>query len=302
MAVVRVGSNLMRFGGGIHSRSTFAGNFVPNASGDYDYLTLSTIPDTFGDGEFCLALDVEPTASGVTVNGTPISTGSTASVQTWRWSSDNEAIYSTPSGGGDWWWRGNFLLDGHNNNSFSAGTFSVQIAATGRVQWTFGDGAAAAARVGGVHGLRGTTDIRGKFARIYLVRRNDGGSGSELELWVDGVLEDSETSTARTNMATTYWDGGFPAYPANQRNWMFGTEKQAAVGVLSEYEDYFGLIHRVRFYASAPSTAELRGQSISATPVGDYDFREGSGTTVRDRYGGPSMTVVNADPAFWESV
>ena len=278
--------------------SGFAGRFVPNVSGDYAHCTLSTIPDTFGDAEFCLMLEGTPTASGVSVNGTPIDTGPTSSTKTWRWSSDNSTIY----GALDWWYLGNFLLDGHNNTNVFAGTFSVQLTNSGRVQWTFGDGAAADARVGDVHGLRGTTDIRGKLTRIYLVRRFDGGSGSILELWVNGVLEATETSTARTNMATTYWDGGFPGFTAGQQFWAFGTEKQAALGVISAWEDYFGLLSKARFYAAAPTSTELTNQALTGTPVGEFFFREGTGTTVADRYGGASMTVVNADPVFWTAI
>lgn len=272
----------------------YSGRFIPNISGSYDYATLSTIPDGFGDGEFCLELDVTPTASGVTVAGTTIATGSTASTKTGRWSSDNAAIYSAS----DWWFLGNFLLDGHNNTSASAGTCSVQLTNSGLVQWTFGDGAAAAARTGLLHGMRGTTDIRGTRTKIYLVRRWDGGTGSILELWVNGSMEDSETSTARTNMATTYWDSGFPGFTVNQRFWMFGSEKQAAIGDISEWEDYFGLIHAVKFYNSAPTSGNLSAMT-PGTPDEVYDFSEGRGSSVAANNGGASMTVVSPASTFW---
>ena len=272
----------------------YSGRFVPNAAGAYDYATLATIPDGFGDGEFCLELDVTPTASGVTVAGTTIATGSTASVKTGRWSSDNSTIY----GAADWWFLGNFLLDGHNNTSPSAGTFSVQLTNSGRVQWTFGDGAAADARTGDLHGLRGTTDIRGSRTKIYLVRRWDGGTGSILELWVNGTMEDSEISTARTNMATTYWDGGFPGFTVNQRLWMFGAEKQAAIGVISEWEDAFLLAHAVNFYNSAPTSGNLTAMTLG-TPDEGYDFSEGIGSSVAASNGGASMSVTSPAGTFW---
>lgn len=37
--------------------------------------------------------------------------------------------------------HGNFLLDGHNNGDFSAGTFSLQHYGGGRIRWALGDGA-----------------------------------------------------------------------------------------------------------------------------------------------------------------
>lgn len=259
----------------------------PGSAGDYGYARLDTLPDGFGDAEFAFEMWVKATQG--------ITTASTASIKTNRWSSDNAAIYSAS----DWWFLGNFILDGHQNNNFSEGTFSLQVANSGRVQWTFGDGAAAGARTGDVHGLRGTTAILDDaWHHICCVRRWDGGSGAILELWVDGVMEDSETTTARTNMATSYWDS-WTNYPTNQDNWMFGVEKQAALGVLSEYEHWMGLIDEVRFYNRAPTTGELEGENITSGLVGRYSFDEGTGSTVTDSQGGASMTLVDADQYEW---
>lgn len=261
----------------------------------HDYGTLTALPDGFGDGEFAFMLWVKPTPSGSTVNSLTIDTGSTASVKEARWSSDSSTVY----GAADWWFLGNFLIDGHNNNAFENGTFSLQLTASGRVQWTFGDGAAAGARTGDLHGLRGTTDIRdGAWHSITCVRRWDGGSGAELELWIDGTLEDSETSSARTDVAATYWDSGFPSYPAGERNWTFGTEKQAAAGSI-EYEDYFGLIDSVRFYNRAPTTTELGNESITSGLVGEYRFSEGAGASSADTLGGASISWNNQHASFW---
>lgn len=260
---------------------------LPGSAADYGYARLDALPEGFGDAEFTLELWVKAT-TGLTV-------ASTASTKTSRWSSDNVTAYSAS----DWWYLGNFLLDGHNNNSAEAGTCSLQIVNSGRVRWTFGDGAAAGARTGDLHAVTSTTSvIDGEWHSIHLVRRNDGGSGSELEIWIDGILEDMETSTARTNMASTYWDS-WSGFPSNQDNWMFGAEKQAALGVISEWEHYMGVVDQIRFYNRAASTSEIGARNIASGLVGSYDFGEGTGTSVADSEGGASMTLVDADQYEW---
>lgn len=254
-------------------------------SGDQAHARLDTIPDGFGDAEFAFEIWIKPT-QGLTV-------ASTAATKVNRWSSDASTIYTS---GADWWYLGNFLLDGHNNSDFSEGTFSLQLTASGRVQWTFGDGAAAAARTGEVHGTRSDTAIlTDAWHQIIAVRRWDGGSGAILELWVNGVLEDTETTTARTNMATI-WDS-WTGYPANQQNWFFGAEKISALGG-TEWEHYMGLIDEIRFYNRAPTTGELEAGEITSGLLADYDFDEGSGTSVAGD-GGASMTLVDADQYQW---
>lgn len=254
----------------------------PGSNADYGYARLNTLPNGFGDGEFAFEMWVKAT-QGITV-------ASTASVKTSRWSSDNATIY----GASDWWFLGNFIVDGHNNGTYENGTFSLQVTNSGRVQWTFGDGTAAGARTGDLHGLRGTTAILDDvWHHIVCVRRWDGGSGAILELWVDGVMEDSETSTARTNMATSYWDS-WSGYPVNQDNWFFGAEKQAGLGSI-EWEHWMGLMDEIRFYSRAPTTGELEAENITSGLVARYAFDEGSGTTVADSQGGASMTLVDAD-------
>lgn len=297
MALYRLGSQLLRIGGGVGANAVTPGalRFVPTGSAEnFDYGVLATLPDGFGDGEFAFEIWVRPTQSGQTVNSLTIDTGSTASVKEARWSSDSSTIY----GAADWWFLGNFLLDGHNNNAVYDGTCSIQLTATGRAQWTFGDGAAANARTGDVHGMRGTTNLLdGAWHSIICVRRWDGGTGSELELWVDGVMEDSETSTARTDMAATYWDS-WTGYPTNQQNWMFGAEKQAALN-LGDWEDYMGLVDKISFYNRAPTTGELAAENITSGLVGRYNCSEGTGTTVGDSEGGASISLVNPHASVW---
>jgi len=281
--------------GGAISEVTDTGSlvFVTNAQNDNEYARLSTLPDGFGDGEFTLELRVR----GDNAVGFGDTSVQDSVNQRTLWSSNNNSIYGTAQ----WWFEGNFLLDGHNNTNFYAGTFSLQLANSGLVQWTFGDGAAADARTGDVHGLRGTTNILdGRAHTISCVRRWDGGSGAIFDLYVDGVLEDTETSTARTNMATTYWDSGFPAFTVNQRFWGFGAEKQASVGVLAQYDDWKGRIGEIRFWSVARSAAQILGSAfwpIGANDsglVGVYRMKEGTGTTVADqKASGGNITLTN---------
>ena len=124
-----------------------------------------------------------------------------------------------------------------------------------------------------------------RWHQLDLVRRWDGGSGAILELWLDGSQQDTETSTARTNMATTYWDAWTSL--SNSQGWCWGAEKQAALGILSQYEDFKGQIGEVRFWSAARSTGDLGDpfRAVSGTEanlVGLYTFGEGSGSTIRN--------------------
>lgn len=270
--------------------------FVENAVGDYERAVLPVIPDGFGDGEFTLTVFFRCLVGGAYVLGDPTVGGLT---QRQVWSDQNITRYSDAG----WWFNGNFLIDGHQNSSFSAGTFSLQIAA-GRPRWTFGDGAAAAALTGQVWGIQSTgtnTVLDNAWHRVDLIRRWNGGSNADLELWLDGSLQDTQTTTSRTNMATTYWDS-WTGYPANQNNWMLGTEKQAALGVFSQWEDFKGEIGQIRFWSTALSSpsgfTDVVGNESGL--VGLYRFDEGSGTTADNEISGgssDSMTLVNS-PAW----
>lgn len=266
--------------------------FVTNAQNDNEYARMTVLPDGFGDAEFTLEIRV---LGDNAVGFGDTSTQDSVNQRT-LWSNNNNAIY----GSAEWWFEGNFLLDGHNNTNFYAGTCSLQLTNSGRVQWTFGDGAAADARVGDVHGLRGTTNILdGSSHTITCVRRWDGGSGAILELYIDGVEEDTETSTARTNMATTYWDA-WSGFPGAQTGWFWGCEKQAAVGVLSQYEDWKGRIGEIRFWNVARSAAEIAAADSSPISagtsglVGLYRLTEGTGSTAADtKASGGNITLNN---------
>ena len=104
-----------------------------NATGssNQDHGLLTDLPDGFGDGEFTLEMWLRPN------NSFPVGSVIGGVEQRTNWAQDDNAPYSS----GNWWFKGNFLLDGHNNNSgFSLGTFSLQFYAGGRVRWLFGDG------------------------------------------------------------------------------------------------------------------------------------------------------------------
>lgn len=273
--------------------------FVSNAAGNYERGRIDVIPDGFGDAEFTLLMWVRLTT------GTSSDFADDTPEQRNDWTTRDTNPYSFAT----WWFRGNFLLDGHNNNAFFSGTFSVQFTGNGRVRWLFGDGAAADARVGDLHAVQaspssGTASLLdGAWHRIGLVRRWDGGTGAILELWVDAAMVASETSTARTNMATTYWDS-WTGYPANQNNWMFGCEKQSALGVISQWEDFKGNLSELSFWNRALSSGELADLSFVANSdsglVGVYRFTEQTGTTAANALSASNNMTLTNSPA-WSS-
>jgi len=249
---------------------------------------LATIPDGFGDGEFALELRIRPSQAGGSID-----VGSTTSTKNDRWSSDNVTRYS----GAEWWTLGNFLLDGHRNAGNSSGSFDLQLYDSGRLRWLFAD-SAADARPGDLHAVQGGPRLLdGSWHRAVCVRRWDGSSGAVLELWIDGELVDSESSTARTNMASNYWDA-WTGFPVGERNWMLGVEKISALGG-NRWERYMGLVDDVRFYGRAPSEGELESQSISSGLIAAYSCDEGVGVEVAASPSGPSMSLANATPDIW---
>ena len=272
-----------------------------SSPGNFDYGRQLTLPAGFGTGEFTLEVWIRPN------NNFP--TGSTAGGgQLTNWSTEDFSPYSS----GGWWFNGNFLLDGHNNagSNFQNGTFSVQLYGGGRVRWLFGDGAS-----GGLAGdlwavqasqtSSAPSMLDGAWHHLALVRRFSGGSQSTLELWIDGALIDTETSSARTNMATSYWNN-WTGFPSGQQGWFWGVEKQAALG--STWEDYKGLIDELRFWSRAKTTTELGTTWRSAVTgsetglVGWYDFSDGSGTsTCSAIVTSQCMTLINTAANVWNA-
>lgn len=283
MALARSGSTLYRIGGGAMRRRGGSLTFIENAVNSYEYGGMSSLPNLFGDGEFTLTIFFKCLSNGTYALG-DTSVGGLSQRQ--LWANANTTAYSAA----DWWYYGNFLLDGHNNAAFQSGTFSVQIAA-GRPRWLFGDGAAEltnGTRPGNLHAVQSTstnTVLDNRWHQLDLVRRWTGGSTADLELWLDGVQQDTESTSVRTNMATSYWDAWSSVTVNN--GWMWGSEKQAGLNTISQWEDFKGQLGEVRFWNEARSTAALGDpfKAVSGTEtnlVGLYTFGEGSGTTIRN--------------------
>lgn len=307
-----VGRGLRSFGrgnvapGGLSALGSLA-FYVNSPAETGDYATLATIPPDFGTGEFTFECTIRLN------NTSPLTTGPGGGTSVNNWATDNPGRYS----GSSWWFNGNFLLDGHNNQggAYESGTFSLQVfgcsGATGaNLRWTFGDGSAAAARNGRLHacessGLQLRDALRHKVA---CVRRWDGGTGSILELWIDGTQVGSETSTLRTNMQSAYWSS-WTGYPAGQGNWCFGAEKNDVISGGGYWDDYKGLVSDLRFYNRAKSSAELAQHTALADPadsslVGLFRCAalDGNGRTY-DHIGGTRyiQTVAQSQGAAWVS-
>lgn len=253
---------------------------VQNAAGNHEYGKQVSIPSGFGTGEFTFEIWLKPNGSypvGPVTPSTP--------EQLVNWSNVDIQPYSSSG----WWFSGNFLLDGHNNNVFQNGTFSLQFYGGGRVRWSFGDGWNAGA--GGhwsVQAYSASTTpslLDGNWHHVACVRRWSGGSSALLELWIDGDLIATQATPVRTNMQTAYW-GSWSGFPSNEDGWFFGAEKQAAIGDrINQYEDYKGLVDEMRFWSRAKSVQELENNwAVAVTGnetelVGWYRLNEGGGTS-----------------------
>jgi hypothetical protein len=269
--------------------------FVQNATQDYDYGVHTSLPNLFGDGEFTLKVVIEPSQVS-TIGDTENSPGIRE-----NWADET----AEPGDSTEWWFLGNFLLDGHNNNAFDDGTFSLQVYNSGYVRWTFGDGSASmpTGDLWGIQNSSGTNILDGERHVIHCVRRwqTSPANSADLELYVDAVLQDTVNSDVRTNMATTYWDS-WTGFPNNQQNWMWGVEKQAALGIEPDYADYKGIIREIAFYGDALSSSEIASdQRAVDTGHADYldhfAFTEGSGTST-DSENGITMSLINPGD-FW---
>lgn len=254
--------------------------FFVNAANDYDFGRQLTLPAGFGDGEFTFELWIKPDE---TFPIGPTQGGGSDIVNNWT-DADN-----TPLSAGNWWFEGNFLLDGFNNSAFQNGTFALQFYGSGRVRWLFGDGVSPG--FGDVHSVQaspastGPNLLDGSWHQLTLIRRWSGSTDAVLELWIDGALIDSVTVAQRTDMRV-WWDV-WSGFPGTQEGWFWGAEKQAAVGILSQYEDYKGLIDEMRFWSRAKSAAEVASswfQPVAGSEpglVGWFEF-EGSGSSACD--------------------
>lgn len=274
----------------------FGLRFIPNDTDDDDQARQFDLPVGWGNGAFSLTFLARPMVAGSTAWGT-IDTGTTNTIKKRRWSTDNSTIYSSAS----WWVLGNFLLDGFNNLDGSLGSLCVQLTNNGRVQVLFGDGAPAAARTGDVHGLRGTTSIiDGEWHRITFVRRSNGAGGAILELWVDGVLEDTETSTGFADMYDDYWQN-WTGFPIDEPYFCWGAEKISGNGG-NPWEDYMGDVAEISFVGRDMTEAECENWQAPigsgfANLLGQYRFEEQTGTDAEDvmNSGGPLVRDPNSD-------
>lgn len=276
-------------------------SYTVNAQNEHDYGHQLVIPPGFGEGEFTLELWIKPDETY------PLGGTSGGADQLNNWSDADNAPYSS----GTWWYEGNFLLDGHNNGSgFALGTFSLQFYGGGRVRWLFGDGEDAGPgghwSVGAYPASSTPSLLDGSWHQLTLVRRFAGVSEADLELWVDGALVDSERSTARTDMRM--WFDAWTGFPGAQEGWFWGAEKQAAVGVLSQYEDYKGLVAELRFWSIAKPAATIATSFASAVQgnepglSGWYPMNEGVGTTTCDVLDASRcITLYEMKPGYWVS-
>lgn len=282
-----------------HNAGAQSINFIQNAANDHEYGLQTSLPAGFGAGEFTLEVWLRPDDSF------PVGSVSGGN-QLINWSSADPQPYSS----GSWWFTGNFLLDGHNNASFADGTFSLQFVGGGRVRWGFGDGEVLTGGHWAVQAWPSNTTpslLDGDWHHIACVRRWSGASSADLELWVDGALVATETSNRRTNMETDYWNN-WTGFPSNQDGWFWGSEKQAAIGILSAYEDYKGLVDELRFWSRAKTTLELQDDWDAAVTgsepglVGWYSFGEGNGgTACNDQNASNCITLLNTQPSIWDS-
>ena len=276
--------------------------FFQNDAGasNYDYGEQITLPPGFGSAEFTLELWLRLNDSF------PVGSTAGGEGQRLNWTSENATRY----GSSEWWYLGNFLLDGHNNNAFSNGTFSLQHFNGGRLRWLFGDGSAASQNLGGVWGIQDPASasmLDGAWHQVTLVRRWSVSGGADLEMWIDGVLIDSQSTPSRTDMASSYWNN-WTGYPSGQDGWFWAAEKQAAIGILNQYEDYKGLIDEMRFWSRAKTQTEI-AQNYAAPVTGNepgligyYDFREAQGSAACDLLA-PSRCIVlrNISANVWST-
>jgi Concanavalin A-like lectin/glucanases superfamily len=276
-------------------------SFIANGPNDHEYGLQTVLPDTFGENEFTMELWIKPDESypvGTITSDTP--------GQLTLWAAADIEPYSS----GGWWFRGNFLLDGHNNAGFENGTFSLQFYGGGRVRWLFGDGSFAGLgghwSIGAYPASDTPSLLDGQWHQVTLVRRWSGVTDADLELWIDGVLVDVETSMFRTDMRF-YWDSWL-GFPGGQEGWFWGAEKGAATGALNQYEDYKGLVDEVRFWSLAMSPTDIASgfqNPVSGNEpglVGVIHFDEGSGPQACDTMNPTQcIALINTEPSIWST-
>jgi hypothetical protein len=268
------------------SESINAIQFVASAEDDHDYVVQPVMPVNFLGGA-----NAEATLQFWFVGDT----GAT-------WESGGDAVYSSST----WWYDdNNWIVDGFNNNTLYDGSVGI-VARNQQLAVLWGDGAQANARTGDVHAIWGGPDIvTGVPVLITVTWANTGGSSRIMSAYAGSTLAGTETSAARTDMYATWFDD-WSGYPTGQQNWMWGTEKQAALGIL-QFPDCRCIIWGARFYTRAKDSTEVAadaaGSTMSSTGlIGYWPMDEGSGTTLTDDVGALTMTATNPDASFWTTV
>ncbi len=281
------------------TRAAFAVTFHENGAFDVEYGKQTEIPAAFGAGEFTLELRIKLDESFPIGSVTP----KDSPQQRVNWSDADPAPYSS----WDWWFVGNFLFDGHNNNDFKSGTFSIQFYGGGRVRWLFGDGVDAGP--GGQWAVQAhpadTTPslLDDAWHRVALVRRwGADPSGADLELWIDGKLIATQKTTARTDMRQFF--DTWPGFVDGEGGWYWGAEKQWANGALDQYEDFKGELAEVRFWSIARSAEALAATDAdvpSDAPglVGLYEFPDGFGAPACNVIGGGQCVEFHTHDRAW---
>lgn len=281
------------------TRAAFAVSFHPNGPFDVEYGKQTEIPSGFGAGEFTLELRIKLDESFPVGPVGP----QDSPRQRVNWSEADPAPYSS----GDWWYTGNFLLDGHNNNDFKTGTFSIQFCGGGRVRWSFGDGVEAGP--GGhwavqAHPSSSTPSLLDDaWHRVALVRRwGVDPAGADLELWIDGKLIATEQTSARTDMRPIF--EAWPGFVPGEDGWFWGAEKQWANGTLDQYEDFKGELAELRFWSIARTKEVLEAPDAAVANgapglVGLYEFSEAFGAPVCNAIGGGECIAFHETDRAW---
>ncbi len=265
---------------------------VQNAPYAHDYGQQLLLPPAFGAGEFTVEMWVRLDDSF------PVGPTDGGPEQLINWCDADPEPYST----GTWWFDGNFLLDGHHIGAPAEGSFDVQFYGAGRVRWLFGDGS-----LRGVQAWPADTTptlLDSRWHLITLVRRWMGGGGAHLELWVDGELVATEDTPRRTDMQQ-YWST-WDQYPPGLEGWFWGAEKQAAIDIIPQYEDYKGLLDELRLWAIArtPDAIETSWlEPVTGTESGlvaVYRFDEAGGDVACDQLN-PTACIhwTNLVPESW---
>jgi hypothetical protein len=259
-----------------------------NAASQHDYILQETLPVGWGDDEWELECWVRLDNSfpvGATTDDTP--------GQLTNWAQED----ATPLSSSSWWYKGNFLLDGFNNNTIRNGSIGLQVYGAGRIRATIGDGVA---RTGDVLPIQAAVTantpslLDALWHKLHLCRRRNG-SGSLYELRIDRTLVASNTSAVFPTFYTTWW-GSWAGFL--EAGFIWGAEKQAAFlnNGMTQYEDFKGWIKDIVLREGARSGIEIeatwnrRVQPTDPGVVGLYRFSEGSGTTVDNAASGSSTT------------